>query len=666
MTPNLTVSGGLRYVLALPFYPTNNSYTSVTPESLCGIAGVGNIAGCNLFAPGNANGPRPNYVQYPEGTYAYNVDKNNIAPSAGLAYSLPGMSGGIGRMIFGSQDSDSVVRGGFAVAFQRPGMSDFTGVFGANQGIQVTLQRDNTNTAAPILLRTNPTLPDAPAVRYPINPTITSTVNAFDSNLQMPYTQSYTVGWQRKLGRDTALEIRYVGSRHRQDWETINLNEANITTNGFVDEFRRAQANLQANLSAGRGATFAYTGAPGTSPLPIFLAYLNGVNASRAGDPAAYTNANWTNGTFINYLAAQNPNPLGFMCNNANNCTTATLTNGFLGNATFRNNAAAAGLPANFFVANPDVLGGANLTTNIGGTRYNSVQFELRKRLSNGLAFNTSYAWGRAWITQRYGLQRPTADVLQAGQVGGVEHAWKANWIYDLPFGRDQRWGGNAGGALDALIGGWSLDGVARIQTGEMLDFGNVRLVGMTEDEFRSAVGLRVASNGHLFILPDDIIQNTVRAFAVNATSSTGYGSLGAPTGRYLAPANGSDCIETSPAYGDCGVRSLVVNGPPLYRFDIGASKRWKVHGPITFEFRAEMLNAFNKPYFNTANTRGTPLGFTTAFTAPNGPVAGGGGNDGTPLINSVAGTSPDSFRLTQLLGDNTARIVQLVWRVRW
>ena len=62
----------------------------------------------------------------------------------------------------------------------------------------------------------------------------------------------------------------------------MNINEINIKTNGFVDEFRKAQANLQANIAAGRGATFAYTGAPGTSPLPIFLRVLQRV-ARRAG-----------------------------------------------------------------------------------------------------------------------------------------------------------------------------------------------------------------------------------------------------------------------------------------------------------------------------------------------------------------------------------------------
>ena len=98
------------------------------------------------------------------------------------------------------------------MAFQRPGMSDFTGVFGANQGLQVNLNRDNANGnlgTLPLLLREHQRADAAGgAVGHAIRsrPTITDTVNVFDSNLQMPYTQSYTVGWQRKLGRDTAFE----------------------------------------------------------------------------------------------------------------------------------------------------------------------------------------------------------------------------------------------------------------------------------------------------------------------------------------------------------------------------------------------------------------------------------------------------------------------------
>jgi hypothetical protein len=663
VAPSVTVSAGMRYVLELPFYPTNNSYTTVTEASLYGVSGTG-----NLFTPGTLTGTKPSFIQYPAGTYAYKTDRNNLAPSAGVAWQVPGMERGLGRWLLGSQEGDSVIRGGGAMAFQRAGMSDFTGTFGANQGIAVTLQRDSTNVigSLPILLRNanQVALPAAPAATYPIFPTaVTNSVNMFDSNLQMPYTQSYSVGWQRKLGTDTAFELRYVGSRHRQDWETVNLNEISITDNGFVGEFRKAQANLQANMAAGRGATFAYTGA-GTSPLPTFLAFFNGQNSTQAGDTTKYSGTNWTNTTFLGYLAAQNPNPLGFMCNNAAGCTAATATNGFVGNTTFKNAAAAAGIPSNFFLANPDMLGGANLTTNSGGTHANSIQMELRKRLSNGLTFSTSYTWANAYIQQRFGFARPLEAVAQVGQIGNVQHALKANWLYELPFGEGKRWAGGSGGLMDALVGGWSINGVARIQTGEMLDFGNVRLVGMTQDDLQKAIKLRVSSNGQLFILPDDILQNTVKAFQVSPTSATGYGALGAPTGAYLAPANGPDCIETSPGFGDCGVRSLVVNGPKLVRFDLVAAKRVKIQGSWSAEFRVEMLNALNSPYFNpgqNAGKTGIPLGMSTTYTAPGGPVL-----TGTPVNNASAGTSVDSFRLTDLLGDNTSRIIQVVWRVRW
>ena len=45
---------------------------------------------------------------------------------------------------------------------------------------------------------------------------------------------------------------------------------------------------------------------------------------------------------------------------------------------------------------------------------------------------------------------------------------------------------------MEGLLGGWEFDGVGRIQTGEPIDFGNVRLVGMTTDEFRKSIDLRV------------------------------------------------------------------------------------------------------------------------------------------------------------------------------
>jgi hypothetical protein len=178
----------------------------------------------------------------------------------------------------------------------------------------------------------------------------------------------------------------------------------------------------------------------------------------------------------------------------------------------------------------------------------------------------------------------------------------------------------------------------------------------MTEKELQNAVDLRVASNGQLFILPDDIIQNTFKAFNVGLT---GYGALGAPTGRYMAPANGPDCIEVTAGFGQCGTRSIVITAPRLIRFDLSAVKRIQLQGRTSAEFRVEMLNALNSPYFNPNVNTTTVAGFTQQFT----PTYEGA--LGAPLTNSTT-TSTDNSRLTTLLGDNQSRVIQLVFRFSW
>jgi hypothetical protein len=74
--------------------------------------------------------------------------------------------------------------------------------------------------------------------------------------------------------------------------------------------------------------------------LPTYLAFLTG--SKDANNPAVYTGNNWTNTTIVGRFATLNPNPTG-------------SAGDLYGSATFRGNAATAGLPANFFVMNPDV-----------------------------------------------------------------------------------------------------------------------------------------------------------------------------------------------------------------------------------------------------------------------------------------------------------------------
>ena len=661
---NLTLNAGLRYELALPFQSVNDSYSTATLADLCGISGIGAGGQCNLFMPNTLTGKAPTYVNYTKGTPAFKTDRNNFAPSLGLTY-RPSFDQGLMRRLFG-QDGDTVFFASYAMSYERQDMSQYTGTFAGNPGVSIAVNKNTTTTVPgstlttlnadglglPLLFRDRTRLAPPPFAKqpaYPLSPQATDAIDIYNPNIQTPYAQSWAGGIRRKVSKDIGVEVRYVGTRHLQGWSQFDLNEANIVENGFLKEFRQAQANLQANIAAGRGNTFAYTGAPGTGPLPIYLGYFTGTPVAQAGDTTKYTGTAWSDTNFTNPLAIYNPAPFTPAGTNANT--------GLDGDPARRGNAVAAGLPRNLFRLNPDVLGGAFLESNSGYTKYDSLQMDVTKRLSHGLLMQGSYVYGNAYQSNRYSLKAPRLSSIQTGDPGSITHALKFNWVYEAPFGKGRRFFNAAPGWVDRLIGGWEMDGISRIQSGRMVDLGNVRVVGMTAAEVKqafrlqeyAATGLNASAPVNIYMLPKDILENTVRAFSTSATTATGYGSLGAPSGRYLAPANGPDCVETKQtsatnAFGDCGVRSLVVTGPSYKRVDISAVKRTKIVGRTMFEFRADIINAFNHPNF-------VPVFVATSAT-----------NFATSLANA---NNVDSYRVTTAQ-DNSNRTIQIVTRFSW
>lgn len=359
-------------------------------------------------------------------------------------------------------------------------------------------------------------------------------------------------------------------------------------------------------------------------PLPIYLAYFSGT--SDAGNAARYTSSLFSNSNFVNPLTMWNPNPFTPASSNANA--------GLFGTDARRANAMAAGLPANFFVANPDKLGGAIITSNGGKTHYNSAQFELRRRLHNGLQFNSSYVFGKAYGSARFSFRTPRVMQRDTGDPGDITHQFKANLVYDLPFGRGRRFASNAGGVMERIVGGWSIGLNARVQSGRLVDIGNVRLVGMTADDVQEMFTLRKDASGRIYMWPQAIMDETIKAFSTSATSTSGYGSLGAPTGRYFAPANGPDCMEVAPGFGDCGVGQLVLTGPLFRQFDLAVSKRIALFGSTNLELRAEALNVFNHVNFV--------------------PESG------------IGSTTLTGWEVDGLTGTNTSRVLQLIGRINF
>jgi hypothetical protein len=143
------------------------------------------------------------------------------------------------------------------------------------------------------------------------------------------------------------------------------------------------------------------------------------------------------------------------------------------------------------------------------------------------------------------------------------------------------------------------------VQTGELIDLGNVRIYGMSDQEVRDAFKRRTISANDMYMWPDDIIDNTIKAYS---RDHLGY-TRGTPEGRYFAPANGPDCMETiANAYGDCGRRSFIIQAPIFWTFDLNVVKQVPLSGRQSLEFRVDAFNLFNATMFDPQ----TGIGSTT------------------------------------------------------
>jgi hypothetical protein len=226
------------------------------------------------------------------------------------------------------------------------------------------------------------------------------------------------------------------------------------------------------------------------------------------------------------------------------------------------------------------------LTTDIneiipyGDTTYDSLQATLQKRLGSstfGMAYTFSKAINYADNDGGPRIQYLPLKELNKGLASyDRTHNLQIYGVYDLPFGKGQRWAGK--GVLGAILGGFQLNGIASVMSGTPITIIQ-----------NNGFNLNAAGSGQV---PDQILST------INVPGGIGignpyfdrnaFGIVNIPSGQ-------------TQRFGTAGRN--VLRGPGFFNVDLGLFRTFPIKESVKIQFRVEALNALN--HANFANPQG-------------------------------------------------------------
>jgi carboxypeptidase family protein len=258
--------------------------------------------------------------------------------------------------------------------------------------------------------------------------------------------------------------------------------------------------------------------------------------------------------------------------------------------------------------ANPN-LGNSRYTLSNGNSNYNGLQADLTHRFSHGVQFRANYTFQKS-------LDTHSSSFLANSGVGGtttildpqdpkrdwgpsnfnVRNRFAANFGYELPFGSGKAYLSQANRLVNALAGGWQVNGIFTAQSGF---------------PFTPLVGFNQSGNGDTRAPDRPDLNPNFSGPIVLGTQSRWFNPA-----AFLLPAAGT--------YGNAGRN--ILEGPGVTELDASLFKQFRITERTGLQFRAEFFNLMNHANF------GLPI--ITTFTSSGGisPSAG--------LINYTSTTS--------------------------
>ncbi len=424
VTSHLTLNLGLRYEWSTPYNERRNAiqFSDFTADS--GVSVPIDIPGF-VDRTGNLLGT----TQFPTSSHRNgDVDRNNVAPRIGFAYSL---------------NANTVVRGGAGIYYGLNVATNFqfTGTaFGKAAPIRFT--KDNFQTRFATL------------------------DNPFPSGLPEPQGEKYGSLALWGFPNNNSLDTATVRNAEIYQW---NL--------GFQHLFP-GQIVIGVDYSASRSTHLPYSSFSGTAnrnflPTPQRNQIVADYNACLAANPGNPDNCTTPSNTLANLV--NNPFQPLFQGPNATFNEPDSIYNDTQ-------------IPLiNLLRPFPQFDGPfAGLTLLTANATYHSLQVRFQKRPSHYISFEGNYTLSKATDNSSAGANSFITTSLSAGNpqvlddlraersisANDATHRLVLATIVDVPVGRNRWIGRDMNRFLDAVVGGWSLSTIVTFQTGTPINIG--------------------------------------------------------------------------------------------------------------------------------------------------------------------------------------------------
>jgi hypothetical protein len=595
VTPNLVVTYGLRYSLLQPPYESTGNQVAPTvnmnqwfTDRWKGML-QGNVAQPDLSfdLAGQGNGKKPYWAW----------DYRNFAPRLAVAYS-PHAASGFMHKLFGNAGQSSI-RAGYGLYFDHFGEGvvntfDRQGSWGLTTTISNPAGVLSVDTAPRFTGLTGagnlPPSPGAPIPHgFPYTPSGDPNTYGLaiawgiDDNLKTPYSHVVDLSYTRDLGKNFVIEATYTGRFARHLLQEIDLSQPL----DLVDPASKMDYFTAASLLS--NAAYAGTSESAIAPIPYWedmFPLAAGAGGISGYAPDAPANPTATQNMYDLYYSA-----LG------NETLALEIADAFC----FPACAGASGTPFQYYQPQFSSLYAWQTR---GNSNYNGLQLSLRHSMAAGILFDLNYTYsksidvgsnaervngfesgGLAFNSQVINAFSP--DLWRAPSDFDTAHQINANWVWDIPYGKGRHWGGGANKFVNAIFGGWGLNGLYRWTSG--FPFTVQAGAGWATNFELEGSSVLIGPKPKTGVFRDSAGDPTVFQNPTNLACACGPGTL-----------QGANFRATLP--GESGQRNNF-RGPGYFGVDAGLAKTWNFTESKLLRFSWEVFNLTNSVRFDAAGS---------------------------------------------------------------